>query len=57
MRPKTATGGELTMELSDLLYHLSVLMVHSGVTPDDLSAELDRRHQKPGEPQKVSPGG
>ncbi len=43
---------ELTMELSDLLYHLSVLMVYSGVTPDDLAAELDRRHQKQGNLKK-----
>ena len=49
---KNGGGKELTLELSDLLYHLSVLMVERGVTPDDLAAELDRRHQKQGNLKK-----
>ena len=49
---KNGDRAELTMELSDLLYHLSVLMVNSGVTPSDLAAELDRRHQKQGNLKK-----
>ena len=31
---------------SDLLYHLSVLMVEKGISMDDVNAELERRAQK-----------
>ena len=41
---KNVDNQELTLEISDLLYHLSVLMAERGVTPDDVAAELDRRH-------------
>lgn len=34
---------ELTMELSDLLYHALVLMVNEGIEPDDVFAELMAR--------------
>ena len=37
---------ELTCELSDLLYHLTVLMVQQGVTIADISAELQQRQAK-----------
>lgn len=40
---KNADKQEITYEISDLLYHLSVLMVKSGVTWDDLYAELEKR--------------
>ena len=45
---KNGTPVELVGEISDLLYHLSVVMVQTGVTPDAVAAELDRRHQKQG---------
>ncbi|MDT7778320.1 MAG: phosphoribosyl-AMP cyclohydrolase / phosphoribosyl-ATP pyrophosphohydrolase [Acidobacteriota bacterium] len=35
--------GALTAEMADLVYHLIVLMVERGLTPDDLSGELARR--------------
>ena len=33
-------------ELSDLIYHLSVLMANEGITVDDLEAEYLKRHAK-----------
>ena len=35
----------LISELADLTYHTLVLMSHAGVTLEDVSAELERRHQ------------
>ena len=35
-------------ELSDLLYHLTALMVNEGIPFEDVEAELARRHQKQG---------
>lgn len=35
-------------EISDLLYHLVVMMSNEGITPEDVEAELARRHQKQG---------
>ena len=40
-------GADLTWESSDLLYHLSVLLVRFGVSLDALDHELIRRHQEP----------
>ena len=39
---------ELTMELCDLLYHLTVLMVNEGVPLEDVEAELIKRSAKIG---------
>ena len=39
---------ETVLEISDLLFHLNVLMAHQGITPDEIAAELDRRSQKTG---------
>ncbi len=41
---KTATVGEI----SDLLYHLAVMMVHEGIAPEEVAEELARRHTKTG---------
>lgn len=41
---KTDTVGEI----SDLLFHLVVMMANEGITPGDVKAELARRHQKEG---------
>lgn len=35
-------------EISDLLYHLTVMMANEGITPEEVEAELARRHQKQG---------
>ena len=36
-------GAALTGESADLLYHLFVLWADTGLTPDDIAAELARR--------------
>ena len=35
-------------EISDLLYHLTVMMVNENIPLDDVRAELNRRHGKTG---------
>ena len=35
-------------EFSDLLYHLTVMMVNENIPLDDVRAELNRRHGKTG---------
>lgn len=40
------TKEDLIGELSDLMYHLTVLMAQKGVTMDEVKAELTRRHAK-----------
>ncbi len=37
---------DLVDELNDLLYHLVVLMVERGITPEDVEAEMIRRAEK-----------
>lgn len=37
---------ELIGELNDLAYHLIVLMVEKGITPEEFEAEMIRRSQK-----------
>ena len=43
---KDGEAEALTAEMSDLVYHLVVLMVERGVTPDALGRELARRSQE-----------
>lgn len=45
---KNGKNGDTVMEISDLLYHLSVLMAFQDITPEDVEAELDRRSKKTG---------
>lgn len=45
---KNGDNRETVMEISDLLYHLTVLMVNQGVSYEDVEAELLRRGQKQG---------
>ncbi len=45
---KNGDNRETVMEISDLLYHLTVLMVNQGVSYEDVEAELLRRSQKQG---------
>jgi phosphoribosyl-ATP pyrophosphohydrolase len=35
----------LIEEFSDLVYHSLVLLAYKGLTPDDIRAELERRHR------------
>ena len=57
---KNADKKEIVYEMSDLIYHLTVLMAVTGVTWDDIMEELARRELKPGnlkisdKPEKVS---
>ncbi len=46
---KNAGQAELTSEISDLLYHLLVLMVEKDLSLTALNAELDKRSGKPAE--------
>ncbi len=39
---------ELIGEISDLTYHVLVMMVEKGITLEDIAEELDRRAQKQG---------
>ncbi len=36
----------LIEEISDLTYHVLVLLAYRGLSPEDIRAELARRHQK-----------
>ena len=46
---KNAGQAELTAEISDLLYHLLVLMVEKDLSLTALTAELNKRSGKPAE--------
>ncbi len=45
---KNDVPGDTVGEISDLIYHLMVMMVESGILLGDVLAELDRRAQKIG---------
>ena len=45
---KNGDNSETVLEISDLLYHLTVLMVNEGITLDAVRAELDKRSEKSG---------
>lgn len=36
----------LIAEMADLVYHSLVLLAYRGLTPDDIRAELERRHRQ-----------
>jgi phosphoribosyl-ATP pyrophosphohydrolase/phosphoribosyl-AMP cyclohydrolase len=44
---KNRSVPELTAEASDLVFHLLFAMAEVGVRPEDLAAELERRHAAP----------
>jgi len=46
--------GELTKEAADLIYHLLVVLQVSGVTLDEVKAELHRRTAQSGLEEKAS---
>jgi len=45
---KNENKEELISEISDLVYHLMVLMVNKNLSPDDILEEIDRRSLKIG---------
>ncbi len=45
---KNGQNAETIGEISDLLYHLTVLMVEQGITLSDIDGELAKRSQKIG---------
>lgn len=45
---KNGDNSETILEISDLIYHLFVMMVDQGITVDDVMAELDKRSNKTG---------
>lgn len=45
---KNGDNKETVLEISDLLYHLMVLMVDQGIKVDEVLAELDKRSNKTG---------
>jgi phosphoribosyl-ATP pyrophosphohydrolase len=50
---KNGVQGETVGEISDLIYHLMVLMVHQNIPLDAVLAELDRRSGKIGNLKKM----
>ena len=45
---KNGVKADTVGEISDLLYHLAVLMANEGISIDDLDAEFIKRHEKEG---------
>ncbi|HEY3343339.1 MAG TPA: phosphoribosyl-ATP diphosphatase [Anaerolineaceae bacterium] len=42
---KAQGDARLVEEVADLTYHVLVLLAARGISPDDVRAELERRHQ------------
>ena len=49
---KNKNNSETVLEISDLLYHLTVLMANEGITPENVEAELEKRSGKQGNLKK-----
>ena len=49
---KNGVKADTVGEISDLLFHLVVMMANEGISPADVKAELGRRHQKEGNLKK-----
>lgn len=45
---KNGDNAETVLEISDLIYHLWVMMVQQGISVNDVMAELAKRSQKTG---------
>ena len=45
---KNGDNSETVLEISDLIYHLMVMMVQQGITLEEVMAELDKRSAKKG---------
>lgn len=50
---KNMNNEETILEISDLIFHLTVLMAQQGITPDDISNELSKRSMKTGNLKKM----
>lgn len=50
---KNMNNEETILEISDLIFHLTVLMAQQGITPDDISNELSKRGMKTGNLKKM----
>lgn len=49
---KNGDNSETVLEISDLIYHLMVMMVQQGITLEEVMAELDKRSAKKGNLKK-----
>ena len=49
---KNGDNSETVLEISDLIYHLMVMMVQQGITLEEVMAELDKRRAKKGNLKK-----
>lgn len=45
---KNGDNGETVLEISDLIYHLMVMMVQQGITLEEVMEELEKRSAKKG---------
>ena len=45
---KNGDNKETVLEISDLLYHITVMMVNQGIDINDVYAELEKRSEKTG---------
>lgn len=45
---KNGDNAETVLEISDLIYHLFVMMADQGIAVEDVMAELDKRSNKTG---------
>lgn len=45
---KNGDNSETVFEISDLIYHLFVMMVNEGISVEEVMAELDKRSNKTG---------
>lgn len=45
---KNCDNKETVLEISDLLYHITVMMVNQGIDINDVYAELEKRSEKTG---------
>ena len=50
---KNMNNEETILEISDLIFHLTVLMAQQGITPDDIANELSNRSMKTGNLKKM----
>ncbi len=49
---KNGENTETVYEITDLLYHVLVMMAHQGITPEDIESELAKRAEKRGNLKK-----
>lgn len=49
---KNGKNADTVAEISDLLYHLTVLMANEGIPLEDVETELDKRSEKTGNLKK-----